>query len=237
MRFAIALPASVEAVAMSTPLLVSSELRMRKQVAKQAYPPVQNVQQCVMQYWQASMFITQHAAVSAFHARDAELCQCATLSSKSNLKAAQHSRMLHLFICGIALGSSAEQLFSNIHARIASSPDQAGATLQHFNQLSRQKPPSLVNSAVIVIGSCAKRLSPIVTELDWKALACITLSGISVGTTASSSVKGMLVDTVTASIACQSINYFNFAIFGKHLFQHTNVCIAASSQHLVHPCT
>ncbi len=108
---------------MSSPLHVTSELRMRKQVAKQAYPPVQDMQQCVMQYWQASMFITQHAAFSVFYAHDAEMCQCIILSSKSNFKAPQHGRMRHPSICSIALCSSAEQLFNNIQTIIASSPD------------------------------------------------------------------------------------------------------------------
>ncbi len=48
MRFAIALPALLENVPMSSPLHVSSELRMRKQVTKQAFPLVQDVQQCLL---------------------------------------------------------------------------------------------------------------------------------------------------------------------------------------------
>ncbi len=119
------------------------------------------------------MFVTQHAAVSVFYAHDAKLCQYITLSSKSNLKAPQHGRISHPFICSIALGSSAEQLLNNIQAIIASSPDQAGATLQHLNRVCGQKLSSLVTSAggtviVIVIDSCAKCLSPIAIELDWK---------------------------------------------------------------------
>ena len=129
------------------------------------------------------------------------------LTSKSKLKGPQHGRVSHPFICSIALGSSAEQLLNNIQAVIASSPDQAGATLQHGSRVCGHKDASLMTSAkgtvtVIVIGTHAKCLSPI-AKLDWKptclsktALAVTSLSqtnGISIGSCASSSVKGMLV--------------------------------------------
>jgi len=36
-----------------------------------------------MQYWQASMFITRHAAVSAVYAHDAKVCQYNMMFKKS----------------------------------------------------------------------------------------------------------------------------------------------------------